>query len=199
MKCMLRNDQNANWVEQFWDENLDWKIIDSVSLTSTKDIKLQNFQYKLLMRIIPSNKFLLKCHIEDSALCDFCSANIQTLNHLHVFWECTKVQYFWAETLNFLKACNIAITFCLKTITFGITSLMDNRKLRLKTLSYCLENISSLRINVWKRFQFFYTSNLTWTKDLKLKKKFILYETKLPCLKGNWGNLMLLLNDCYII
>ena len=86
------------------DEKLDLKIIYSVSLTSAKDVKLQNFQYKYLMQIIPTNTFLLKCHIEDSALCDFCSANIQTLNHL--FRECTKVQYFWAEISTFLKAYN---------------------------------------------------------------------------------------------
>ena len=60
-------------------DNLDWKRIYSVSPTSTNDVKLQNVYYKHLMRIIPTNKVLLKCHIEDSALFDFCSENIQTI------------------------------------------------------------------------------------------------------------------------
>ena len=62
-----------------------------------------------------------------------------------------------------------------------------NRKLRLKTLSFCLENISSLRINVWKRFQFFYTSNLTLTKDLKLKKKFIFIRDQIAKFERKLG------------
>ena len=36
------------------------------------------------MRIIPANKSLLNCNIGHTALCDFCSVEIETLNHL--FW-----------------------------------------------------------------------------------------------------------------
>ena len=45
-------------------------------LQATKDIRLQNFQYKCFMRIIPTNKYLLKCKIEETALCEFCTMEI---------------------------------------------------------------------------------------------------------------------------
>ena len=46
------------WIEQFGDEGLNWNKIYTNRLQATKDIRLQNFQYKCLMRIIPTNKYL---------------------------------------------------------------------------------------------------------------------------------------------
>ena len=44
------------------------------------------------MRSFPTKKYLLMCNIEHTELCDFCSMDIETLNHL--FWECIHVQQF---------------------------------------------------------------------------------------------------------
>ena len=70
-------------------------MIYTTSLQATKDIKLQIFNYKLLMHIIPTNKYLLNCNIGHTALRDFCSMDIETLNHL--FWEGIHVQHFWYQ------------------------------------------------------------------------------------------------------
>ena len=72
----------------FFNENLNWKKIYLVAQKSTNDIKLRNFQYKYLIRIIPtrSNHFLTKCHSSSSTLCEFCNMEIETLSNL--FWEC---------------------------------------------------------------------------------------------------------------
>ena len=51
------------WIEQFGDEDLNWNKIYTNRLQATKDIRLQNCQYKCLMRIIPTYKYLLKCKI----------------------------------------------------------------------------------------------------------------------------------------
>ena len=72
----------TKWTEQFHDENLNWKTIYTSSLRAAKAIKLQNFNFKFLMRIIPTNRFLLKCNIGHTTLCDFCSMEIETLDHL---------------------------------------------------------------------------------------------------------------------
>ena len=48
---------------------------------SMNDIKLRNFQYKYIMRIVPTNQFLTKCNIVGSALCEFCM-EIETVSHL---------------------------------------------------------------------------------------------------------------------
>ena len=63
------------WNSIFSNENLNWRAIYLVQ-KSTNDIRLRNFQYKHLMRIIPTNQFLTKCHITSSTLCDFCNMEI---------------------------------------------------------------------------------------------------------------------------
>lgn len=124
------------WKNQFSDDNLDWKRIYTTMLKTTKDIKLQNFQYKFLMRVIPTNTFLLKCNIAISALCDFCAMEIETLQHL--FWECLYVQQFWTEYSNFLKYHNVEIIFNQKNITFGITANNTEPKTQAKNFMILL-------------------------------------------------------------
>ena len=45
------------WNEQFSDETLHWKNIYLTVFKSANDIKLRNFQYKYIMRIVPTNQF----------------------------------------------------------------------------------------------------------------------------------------------
>ena len=45
-------------------------------------MKLRNFQYRYLNRIVPTHKFLSKCQIVSSFLCDFCNMEIGTMHHL---------------------------------------------------------------------------------------------------------------------
>ena len=129
-KPKAESKSEQKWTEQFQDSNLNWKNIYKNRLIATKEIKLQNFQYKFLMRIIPSNSFLLKCNIATSALCDFCTMEIESINHL--FWECLYVQQFWTETSNFLKDYNVDISFSLKTVFFGITQQINNPNIQVK-------------------------------------------------------------------
>jgi hypothetical protein len=58
----------------------------------TYDYKLQNFQYKLLHRILPTNTFLIKIGIKDCDLFSFCK--IATDSIMHYIWQCPKVQEF---------------------------------------------------------------------------------------------------------
>ena len=80
------------WIEQFGDEGINWNKIYTNRLQAIKDIRLQNFQYKCLMRIIPTNKYLLKCKIGETALCEFCTMEMETINHL--FGNVTKYNIF---------------------------------------------------------------------------------------------------------
>ena len=85
---------------------------------STNNIKLQNFQYKYIMPIDPTNQFLTKCNVVGSVLCKFCSMEIETVSHL--FWECAHVQQFWTSLSDLLRVCDSNINITVKTITFGI-------------------------------------------------------------------------------
>ena len=67
------------WELFFADKQFDWKNIYMMPFKSTIDTKLREFQYKYIMRIIPTNKFLFKCNLVQSNLCDFCNSYIETL------------------------------------------------------------------------------------------------------------------------
>ena len=100
------------WSEQFSDETLQWKNIYLTVFKSTNDIKLRNFQYKYIMRIVPTNQFLTKCNIVGSVLCEFYSMEIETVSHL--FWECAHVQQFWTSVADLLRVCDSNINITVK-------------------------------------------------------------------------------------
>ena len=71
------------------------------------------------MRIVATNKMLLKFKLVSSNLCDFCSMEIETVNHL--FWNCTHAQTFWLDIKNaYFSNQNININLNLMNITFGL-------------------------------------------------------------------------------
>ena len=89
--------------------------------------KLRNFQYKYLMRIVATNKRLFKYNLVISNLCDFCSMDVETVNHL--FWNCIHTQAFWSRIKEFLSSKNIKIIdlIDLKNVTFGIQDKCRNK------------------------------------------------------------------------
>ena len=73
-------------------------------------MKLRNFQYKYLMRIVRNNKNLFKCKLAPTVLCDFCAMQEET--NAHLFWEWSyvqEVQEYWSKILKFLKDNNLEI------------------------------------------------------------------------------------------
>ena len=95
----------------------------------TYDYKLQNFQYKLLHRILPTNTFLVKIGIKDSDLCSFCK--IATDSIMHYIWQCPKVQEFWQQV---------------ERTQYSI-QIWSNFHTRSSTLFYFLQNTLSIVAN----------------------------------------------------
>ena len=73
--AQLQTHDNSNkksemkWTNKFLGQNIVW---DSAYLMAI-DVKLRNFQYKYLMRIVPNNRYLFKCKIARTVICNFCS------------------------------------------------------------------------------------------------------------------------------
>ena len=59
------------WAKEFPNQELKWPQIYLMSFNCTIDVKLRNFNYKYLMRIIPNNKYLFKCKLAPSVLATF--------------------------------------------------------------------------------------------------------------------------------
>lgn len=69
-----------------------WESIYKSPFRCTRETKLQSFQFKLLHRILPCNKYLMNIRIRDTDLCEFCNVS-DTLTHF--FFYCQKVVTFW--------------------------------------------------------------------------------------------------------
>ena len=105
--CYLKKDEieaskaEQKWNNHFSNENINWRKIYSINISTSKDMKLGDFPYSYLNHIVPTKTFLSKCQIVSSSLCDFCNMEIETIHHL--FWEYRHVQFFWTKLRDFLK------------------------------------------------------------------------------------------------
>ena len=96
---------------------LDWEKIYLLPFKTTLDTKLREFQYKLLNRILYTNKMLFMFKKVDSPLCDFCEKELETI--AHVFFYCTKVLIFWDDLKALLNSVNITVSFDIKDVLLG--------------------------------------------------------------------------------
>ena len=108
----------VKWTKDFQNYDIDWELAYQMSHRCTIDIKLRNFQYKYLMRIIPNNKYLFKCKLAPTVLCDFCAMQEET--NAHLFLDCHFVQGYWSKIQKFLQDNNFEIDLTYYRISFGI-------------------------------------------------------------------------------
>ena len=97
-----------------------WNEIYSMPYNASIDTTIQSFQYKLINRIIPTNKFLFKCKLVSSTLCDLCLSNEETITHM--FWECPIIQDIWNNLNSFFQNNGITIELTLINVLFGIST-----------------------------------------------------------------------------
>ena len=100
-------------------DNINWKIVHTMPFKSLIDTKIRAFQYKYLMRIVPNNRFLYKCNISNTSLCDFCTMFVETNKHL--FWECQFSRAFWTDLEVFLTEKQLTVRLDYKIISLGYT------------------------------------------------------------------------------
>ena len=166
-------------------ETLNWKTICTNTLVAINDIKLRNFQYKFIMRIIPTNKFLQKCGIADSALCDFCNMIIETTDNL--FWECTHTQEFWTELCNFLTEFNTDLILNLPRVFFGLTFTTNKPDARLKNFLILLGKYFIFGNKYRKTIPTLNHFKHYLCKRIKIEKVIYFMKDKLAQFKTIWG------------
>ena len=96
-----------------------WPEIFKLAHDTVTERKLKVFQYKLLLRILPTNKLLRLMKIGQSDLCSFCDKETESISHL--FWECESVLRFWNSLSLLVSETNVLrINFNQRNILFGI-------------------------------------------------------------------------------
>ena len=83
------------------------------------DTKMRAFQFKIMHRILATNRLLFKMKINPYDLCTFCFTCSESIEHL--FWECTIIKNIWFAISNELNLENIIPNLNLgpKTIILG--------------------------------------------------------------------------------
>jgi hypothetical protein len=71
-----------------------WQHIFYCPFKTTREVKLQSFQYKITNRIINTNKQLSIWKIKENALCNYCN-NEDDL--IHFFISCDNIRLFWQK------------------------------------------------------------------------------------------------------
>ena len=88
-RYMLQNKSKQRSHEAKWSQillceqdSLPWSDYYSLNFHCTIDSKMRAFQYKILLRIIPTNKYLKVCNIIENDSCYFCCSEVETIEHL---------------------------------------------------------------------------------------------------------------------
>ena len=107
----------SKW-ENMIENDIDWEETFTNIFKYTNDVKLRNFQFKLIHDIFPDNRILHKIGKIDSDKCDFCKTNRDSVQHY--LWFCNKVQEYWSSVeLLLQEATGLEISLNLQTILFG--------------------------------------------------------------------------------
>ena len=118
-------------------------VFENISLT-TNDFKLRNFQYKILHRILPTNKFLVKIGIKESDQCNLC--NNVTDSILHYIWLCPIIKVFWQKVIVLLEEnFEISIELYIRNTVFNTN--IEEFPLTLFVSYYFLPSIISTAVN----------------------------------------------------
>ena len=97
----------------------DWKNIYQLPGQVTVDTRTRVFQYKIINRILYTNKTLYKMNLVPSPMCTFCGDHEETLEHLLV--SCAYTKIFWLSVISWLITYNMKIDKLDEvTILFGI-------------------------------------------------------------------------------
>ena len=96
-----------------------WSNVIYLSYNCTKSTKLQAFQFQLMHRFIPTNKFLFVRGIVESPACRRCTSD-DTI--IHYFFACRTVRAFWGQVSQFINRNTYPTRYVLdlRSILFGI-------------------------------------------------------------------------------
>ena len=108
------------WSEQFEIDEDDWSNIFTLPFKTSRETKLQSFQYKIIHRVISCRKWLYNQKVIPSPYCTLCNNNcIDTI--LHLLIECSSLNSFWKHIESWWnRVSQTQVQLTKKHIIFGI-------------------------------------------------------------------------------
>ena len=113
------NHKFIRWEELFGEMSVgEWQKIFELPFKVTIEVKLRNFQYKLLNRIVCFNEKLHKWGKVASPMCDFCEHSIDGI--CHRLFECEISKIFWESFSDWMyRILNVPLSLNCKQVIFG--------------------------------------------------------------------------------
>ena len=109
------------WSETIPISKESWNSYCVVPFNCSNDVSVRWFQYRLLHRIIPTNKYLYTIKVAPSNMCTFCSVFVETIPHL--FFQCFFSRRIWVYLQNVFSKIDIQVNFNDElTVLFGCNS-----------------------------------------------------------------------------
>ena len=87
------------WDSKF--ENINWSKTFNLTYKVTQDVKLRWFQYRLIHRLLPTQRYLYIRKIVEDPICNLCQQEEQDIEHL--FFDCEVIKSFWHDLQDLLK------------------------------------------------------------------------------------------------
>ena len=81
---------------------IDWKRVYLLSFRTTLETKLEDFQFKILNRIVFANEKLFRFDMAESDKCAFCQTEVESIEHVH--FSCKISSVFWKHNCLVLAA-----------------------------------------------------------------------------------------------
>lgn len=171
------------WENEFDSYNFLWKDIFRLPYITTRETKLQSFQFKILHRIYPCNAWVSKWKTSVNINCEFCN-EVDSLQHF--FIECKLCRSFWLNLENWWNEksgadCRLQIT----DIIFGILKdNMDEVNLMILKGKYFIAKQKFLKKNILLT-----TFMNTLKYDLNIEKYICDKNNKLDLFTKRYGKL----------
>ena len=113
LKCQV------HWESIFDINELDWVKYFTMAKVD-RDVRMQSFQYKIIHRILPCNKYLSKWHDTITSECSYCMAEDDIS---HFLYCCPYTRPFWRKLDTWLQVIGVqqSAVSC-KEVLFGLTA-----------------------------------------------------------------------------
>jgi hypothetical protein len=130
---VLTPKSSSKWTVEF-EEELNWETISMCKIKKQYEIKIAEFNYKLLHKIIATNENLFKWQKSHTPFCIHCPNVIHTDKHL--LWECPSTNALWLA-INNIIAKNISC----ESIVLGCKNLGSTNQMGITYRLYDIQNM----------------------------------------------------------
>lgn len=93
---------HTKWEDQLGQLYGNWEGIYTAMYQCTSDSNLLDFQYRIIHRILVTNRSLVRFGIQESEMCSYCGQEQETLQHL--FIDCPHVSSLWTSLQAWLNS-----------------------------------------------------------------------------------------------